>query len=166
LERMVQKYLSPEKIEPAGESTASPEPQTDAVTSAPPSETAPPAEEQIDLPTALKYCGGNEEMQQKFLTMFVSRREAVTKQLNNDLETQNLTDYTTHVHALKSTALAIGGVKLSEAAKALEMAGHAYCDGPEDEKDSHLQYIREHHSEALELYTKLAAEAQKRFGIS
>jgi CheY-like chemotaxis protein/HPt (histidine-containing phosphotransfer) domain-containing protein len=166
LERMVQKYLPPEKIEPAGESTASPEPQTDALTSAPPSETPPPAEEQIDLPTALKYCGGNEEMQKKFLTMFVSRREAVTKQLNNDWETQNLADYTTHVHALKSTALAIGGVKLSEAAKALEMAGHAYCDGPEDEKDSHLQYIREHHSEALELYAKLASEAQERFGIS
>jgi HPt (histidine-containing phosphotransfer) domain-containing protein len=145
---MVQKYLPPEKIKPAGESTDS------------------PAEEQIDLPTALKYCGGNEEMQKKFLTMFVSRREAVTKQLNNDWETQNIADYTTHVHALKSTSLSIGGIKLSEAAKALEMAGRACCNGPEEEKNRHLQYIREHHSEALELYTKLAAEAQERFGIS
>ena len=166
LERMVQKYLPPEKIKPSAENIAPAEAQTAEPGSAVPAETVSPAEEQIDLATALKYCGGNEEMQQKFLTMFVSRREAVTKQLNNDWETQNIADYTTHVHALKSTALAIGGVKLSEAAKALEMAGHAYCDGPEEEKDNHLQYIREHHSETLELYAKLAAEAQIRFGIS
>ena len=65
-----------------------------------------------------------------------------------------------------ATSPSIGGVKLSEAAKALEMAGHAYCEGPEAERDGHLQYIHEHHGEALELYAKLAAEAQERFGIS
>ncbi len=166
LERMVQKYLPAEKLEKAAENTASPEPQTEEPSPAPPAETISPAEEQIDLATALKYCGGNEEMQKKFLTMFVSRREAVSSQLNNDLETMNIEDYTTHVHALKSTALSIGGVKLSEAAKALEMAGHAYCDGPEAEKNEHLQYIREHHCETLTLYEKLASEAQNRFCIS
>jgi HPt (histidine-containing phosphotransfer) domain-containing protein len=104
-------------------------------------------------------------MQKKFLGMFVTRREAVTKQLENDLHTNNINDYTTHVHALKSTALSIGGIKLSEAAKALEMAGRACCNGPEEEKDRHLQYIREHHGETLELYAKLAAELQVRFAI-
>ncbi|SFB01087.1 ATP-binding protein [Selenomonas ruminantium] len=148
LEHMVQKYLPPEKIEAAGEN---------------PSTT--PADQQIDLPTAMQYCGNDEEMQKKFLSMFVTRREAVTKQLENDLTTDNIADYTTHVHALKSTALSIGGIKLSEAAKALEMAGHAYCDGPEDEKADNLQYIKEHHGEAMELYAKLADEAQVRFGI-
>ena len=165
LERMVQKYLPAEKLEKATENTASPEPQTEEPAPTPPAATAHPAEEQIDLPTALKYCGGNEEMQKKFLTMFVSRREAVINQLNNDLETKNIEDYTTHVHALKSTALSIGGVKLSEAAKALEMAGHAYCEGSEAERNGHLQYIQEHHNEALELYKRLATEAKSRFNI-
>jgi len=166
LERMVQKYLPAEKLEPAAGNATSPEPQTEEPSPASPAETATPAEEQIDLATALKYCGGNEEMQKKFLTMFVSRREAVISQLNNDLEAMNIEDYTTHVHALKSTALSIGGVKLSEAAKALEMAGHAYCEGSEAEKNEHLQYIREHHCETLTLYEKLASEAQNRFCIS
>ena len=121
--------------------------------------------EQIDLPTAMKYCGGNEMMQQKFLSMFVSRREAVCQQLENDLQSGNLTDYTTHVHALKSTALSIGGVKLSECAKALEMAGHAYEDGPEEERESQLQYIQDHHHEAVELYQALVTEAKNRFSI-
>ena len=65
-----------------------------------------------------------------------------------------------------ATALSIGGVKLSEAAKALEMAGHAYCEGSAAERNGHLQYIQEHHNEALELYKRLATEAQERFGIS
>ena len=146
LEHMVQKYLPPEKIETAGEN---------------PSTTS----QQIDLPTAMQYCGNDEEMQKKFLSMFVTRREAVTKLLEKDLSADNIADYTTHVHALKSTALSIGGIKLSEAAKALEMAGHAYCDGPEEEKDGHLQYIKEHHGEAIELYVKLAQEAQERFDV-
>ncbi|MBO5652574.1 MAG: Hpt domain-containing protein, partial [Selenomonas sp.] len=165
LERMVQKYLPAEKLEKAAENAASPEPPTEEPSPAPPAETISPAEEQIDLATALKYCGGNEEMQKKFLTMFVSRREAVINQLNNDLETKNIEDYTTHVHALKSTALSIGGVKLSEAAKALETAGHAYCEGSEAERNGHLQYIQEHHNEALELYKRLATEAKSRFNI-
>ena len=147
LEHMVQKYLPPEKIETAGEN---------------PSTTS----QQIDLPTAMQYCGNDEEMQKKFLSMFVARREAVTKLLEKDLSADNIADYTTHVHALKSTALSIGGIQLSEAAKSLEMAGHAYCDGPEDEKADNLQYIKEHHGEAMELYAKLADEAQERFGIS
>ena len=164
LERMVQKYLPPEKIAVTAENAASsPKPQTEEPAPAPPAATAHPAEEQIDLPTALKYCGGNEEMQKKFLSMFVARREAVTKQLENDLTTNNIADYTTHVHALKSTALSIGGIKLSEAAKALEMAGHAYCDGPEAEKAGHLQYIREHHDDTLKLYQLLEEEAKQRF---
>ena len=162
LERVVQKYLPSDKIMAAGE-------KTDA-----PAGTAPPAapestagtEEHIDLATALKYCGGNEEMQKKFLNIFVTRQEAVSQQLNEDLAANNIADYTTHVHALKSTALAIGGVKLSECAKALEMAGQAYTEGPEEEKAVHLQFIKDHHDEALALYTKLAAEAKERFGIN
>lgn len=148
LEAMVAKYLPPEKIIPSS-GTA-----TNAA-----------ANEQIDLETAMNYCGNDEDMQKKFLTMFVSRREAVSAQLDNDLAAQNIADYTTHVHALKSTALSIGGVKLSECAKALEMAGHAYCDGPENEKDSQLAYIQTHHQEALELYQRLSQEAKERFGV-
>ena len=160
IERMVQKYLPPEKICLADAGT------TEAIP-APAPETVAPAtvEEQIDLPTAMKYCGNNEELQKKFLDMFVARREAVSQQLENDLQTGNIEDYTTHVHALKSTALSIGGIKLSECAKALEMAGHAYIEGPENEKDSQLAYIQSHHPEALALYQRLSQEAKERFGL-
>ncbi len=164
LERMVQKYLPPEKIAAPEENPPTQAEAAATVPAEPIAENTATAE-QIDLPTAMKYCGGNEMMQQKFLSMFVSRREAVCQQLENDLQSGNLTDYTTHVHALKSTALSIGGVKLSECAKALEMAGHAYEDGPEEERESQLQYIQDHHHEAVELYQALVTEAKNRFSI-
>ena len=99
------------------------------------------------------------DMYKKFVTMFVSRYEKVTAQLQNDFDTENWQDYTTHIHALKSTSLSMGGKILSEAAKALEMAGHAYLEGNEAEKN--LEYIKAHHNEALDLYEKFVAEAKE-----
>ena len=124
-----------------------------------------PNDEQIDLPTAMKYCGGMEAMQLKFLQVYVSRYQLVHDQLQKDFDEENIPDYTTHVHALKSTSLSIGGVKLSEAAKALEMAGHAIQDGPEEEKQAFIDYIKENHGPTMELYAKLIAEAKARFGV-
>ena len=137
---------------------ASPPPET-------PATDAFETDEQIDLPTAMKYCGGMEMMQIKFLTVFVSRHQAVYEQLEKDLADMNIPDYTTHVHALKSTSLSIGGVKLSEAAKALEMAGHAIQDGPEEEREDYLNYIMENHGPTMEMYQKLIDEAKTRFGV-
>jgi HPt (histidine-containing phosphotransfer) domain-containing protein len=130
-----------------------------------PAEAAAPEDEQIDLPTAMKYCGGMEAMQIKFLTLYVSRYQMVRDQLQKDFDEENIPDYTTHVHALKSTSLSIGGVKLSEAAKALEMAGHAIQDGPEEEKQAFIDYIKENHGPTMEMYAKLIEEAKTRFGI-
>jgi HPt (histidine-containing phosphotransfer) domain-containing protein len=124
-----------------------------------------PNDEQIDLPTAMKYCGGMEAMQLKFLQVYVSRYQLVRDQLQKDFDEENIPDYTTHVHALKSTSLSIGGVKLSEAAKALEMAGHAIQDGPEEEKQAFIDYIKENHGPTMEMYAKLIEEAKTRFGI-
>ncbi|MBR3722355.1 MAG: response regulator [Selenomonadaceae bacterium] len=114
----------------------------------------------IDVETGLSYSGGSEEMYKKFITMFVSRKDKVAEQLQNDFDTENWQDYTTHIHAVKSTSLSMGGKILSECAKALEMAGHAYLAGEEAEKN--LSYIKEHHEEALDLYEKFAAEAKER----
>ena len=105
-----------ELAEAAAEPTA--EPTAEPQEPAPAPETSE-EEEQIDLPTAMKYCGGMEAIQLKFLQVYVDRHQTVMEQLNKDLEEENIPDYTTHVHALKSTSLSIGGVRLSEAAKAL-----------------------------------------------
>jgi HPt (histidine-containing phosphotransfer) domain-containing protein len=51
------------------------------------------------------------------------------------------------VHALKSSSLTIGATKVSEAAKALEMA----C------KESNLGFVKQNHAAFVEKYTALLA---------
>ena len=163
LERMLQEYLPPEKVldaktysdaedeesgAAAGEVTETPKNDVEAV--------------YVDTESGIRYSGGSEEMYRKFLAMFCQRKEAVQKQLENDFASENWEDYTTHVHALKSTSLSMGGTILSEEAKALEMAGHAYLDGPEEEKEEQLAYIRANHEKTMRLYDSFVEEAEKR----
>ena len=167
LERMLQQYLPPEKVLDAGEFEASAG-ETQNEEAMPPSQeaaaTAAPEAEgfYVDTETGIQYSGGSEEMYRKFLTMFCQRREVVQNQLAEDFASENWEDYRTHIHALKSTSLSMGGVLLSKEAKALEMAGQAYLDAPEEEKEAHLAYIRENHAKAMELYDKFVEEAERR----
>ena len=55
--------------------------------------------------------------------------------------------------------VSIKGIK---EAKALEMAGHAYLDGPEEEREAQLAYIRANHTRAMELYDAFVEEAGRR----
>ena len=60
-------------------------------------------------------------------------------------------NYGTIVHALKSTPLTIGAVHLSEEAKALEMAA----------KEGDVEFIRSHHDDTLEEYSRLKDRLQE-----
>ena len=189
LERMLQTYLPPEKILAAGtepsefptqgeaEGTGSHSDSAEAdvlaaeeggTAASEPGEESPigeapsPKEQFIDTDLGLQYSAGVEEMYRKFLTMFCQKRETTRQNLETAMAEENWADYTTYIHALKSTSLSMGGKQLSEQAKALEMAGHAYLDGPEEEKEEQLAYIRANHSKAMELYDAFVAEAEER----
>ena len=191
LEHMLQKYLPEEKILSADEAPASgesaaavppeaarPEGASEAAVKNPgpaggstgeteaeetKDDASPPEGEwYIDTALGMEYSGGMEEMYRQFLAMFCQRREDTQSKLETALAEENWTDYTTYIHALKSTALSMGGRKLSEEAKALEMAGHAYLDGPEEEKEEQLRFIRENHAHAMQLYDEFVAEAKER----
>ncbi|MCR5030008.1 MAG: response regulator [Selenomonadaceae bacterium] len=174
LERMIQDYLPASKILSAEEvpTEAKPEADVPAETTAekPESEMAEnaaaltddPGGTEIDKALGLQYCGDMEEMFKEFVKMFCERREETVEKIQSSFDAGNWEDYTTFVHALKSTALSVGGTKLSEEAKALEMAGHAYIEGPEEDKEKQLAYIREHHEPTLALYDAYCEEAEKR----
>ncbi len=178
LERMIQDYLpeskilSPEEASPEPKEEAKPEPVETAaqMPEEKPAETTESAggapsdsgDEQIDKETGMQYCGDMEEMFQEFVKMFCERKEETFEKIKTAYDAGNWEDYTTHVHALKSTALSVGGRKLSEAAKALEMAGHVCCEGTESEKEKQIAFIRENHEKTLALYDAYCDEAEKR----
>ena len=101
-------------------------------------------------------------MYKEFVKMFCQRRDETKEKLENSFNTENWKDYTTYIHALKSGSLSVGGKILSEQSKELEMAGHAILDGPEEERDSKIAYIRENHAKAMQLYDDFVDEAKER----
>ena len=158
LEQALQKYLPAEKIlsvdeKPPEEKIAPPEEkkvdeQTEAET----------VGENIDVKLGMSYCGDMEEMFKEFVKMFCDRKAEIQDGLNADFSSENWKDYTTHIHALKSSSLSVGGKILSDEAKALEMAGHDYLNGDE----SKLDYIKENHEKAMKLYDAFVDEAKEK----
>ena len=99
--------------------------------------------EGLDVQTGLIYCANEEEFYIEMLKEYMKAdKVSAMKQF---FSSEDWDDYRTTVHALKSTSLTIGAVHLSEGAKALETAA----------KEGETDYIRSHHKDVLEEYTRL-----------
>ena len=175
LERMLQKYLPPEKIIATDEEESAEEEITENLSDGTesiesvdvestnsetsPTETSQDAAQNIDYDLGMQYCGGMEDMYKEFVKMFCDKKSENQEKLQKALDEDNWKDYTTFIHALKSGALSVGGKVLSDQAKALEMAGHAYLDNNDI---SQLDYIKENHSKTMEMYDEFVKEAAAR----
>lgn len=164
LEQALQKYLPPEKIlaveENQTEEKISDENKIveEKISYENKSVEEKISAENIDVALGMSYCGDMEEMYREFVKMFCDRKAEVTENLNDCFKNENWKDYTTKIHALKSSALSVGGKILSDQAKELEMAGHAYLEGDEGK----LNYIRENHEKAMKLYDDFVDEAKEK----
>ncbi|MBR2179851.1 MAG: response regulator [Selenomonadaceae bacterium] len=175
LERMLQKYLPPEKIIATDEEESAEEEITENLSDGTesiesvdvestnsetsPTETSQDAAQNIDYDLGMQYCGGMEDMYKEFVKMFCDKKSENQEKLQKALDEDNWKDYTTFIHALKSGALSVGGKVLSDQAKALEMAGRAYLDNNDI---SQLDYIKENHSKTMEMYDEFVKEAAAR----
>lgn len=77
----------------------------------------------IDTSSGILYCG-TEEAYLEVLTVFAEAIVPAAEEIKRYYEAENWKDFTTKVHALKSTARLIGAKELSENAKSLEEAGN------------------------------------------
>ena len=109
----------------------------------------------LNVEKGMKYCGGMEEMYQEFLQMFCELSEEKKAELQEAFERQDWNKYIVSVHALKSTSLSIGGVRVSELALELEQAGKA----------GDYVYIVEHHDEVMDIYTKTVEAGRQHLKI-
>ena len=114
----------------------------------------------LDPELGLQYSSGMEDMYKEILTMFCNLKDEKKLKIQEAFDKEDWRNYTTFVHALKSTSLSIGGTQLSEAAKQLEMSGKMCIseNTSELEKYEGAEYIKEHHAEAMKLYDKLVEE--------
>ena len=79
-----------------------------------------------------------------FCGMLSDKKERIERYYNAG----DLAGYGVEVHSLKSTSLSIGGQKVSELAKELEMASKA----------GDASFVKEHHDEMMKVYEATVAE--------
>ena len=165
LERMIQKYLPPEKIQiiedEENENIESEEEFINDENQEEINENESTEEKNlnIDVDLGMGYCGGMEEMYKEFIKMFCDKKSETQEKLQKAFDDEDWQNYTTFIHALKSGSLSVGGKILSEQAKALEMAGHAYLN---ENDTSQIEYIKENHQKAMKLYDDFVNEAIER----
>ncbi len=99
----------------------------------------------LDTDAGMTYCANDEDFYLEMIgTYFEDSKLADIEKCFADKDWAN---YRILVHALKSTSLSIGAVKLSEKAKALEMAA----------KEGQTQYIESNHADCMAAYKTLLA---------
>ena len=105
----------------------------------------------ISVSKGLTYTGGNEDAYYEILEMYVRKGEEKREHIISLAEEESWKNYITEVHALKSTSLSIGSVKLSEFAKKLELAG----------KSGDYEVIRNGNNDLMMLYSEVIDEGKK-----
>ena len=117
-----------------------------------------PEQTYLDVEVGIEYSGGDKEMYKEFLAMFCDMKTENDRRIMQSFDARDWKNYVTQVHALKSTSLTVGATRLSEEAKALEMAGKKFLE----QEDSDVPgYILAHHEEVMELYNNTNKEAQE-----
>ena len=116
-------------------------------------ETEPSAEEPLqkqstlpdylDTATGLAYCMNDQNFYREMLVEYVNGDK--TAELVEYFDKEDFEYYRITVHAVKSTSLTIGATKVSEDAKALEMA----C------KENNLDFVKQNHEAFLQEYKAL-----------
>ena len=79
----------------------------------------------FDPDKGLAYTGGDDTAYREILELYSKKGEEKRVHIEELFEQKDWKNYIIEVHALKSTSMSIGAIKLSELAKELEMAGKA-----------------------------------------
>lgn len=103
----------------------------------------------LDTKTGLMYCGDSEDFYLEILKTSLDNDR--TSLILEAYEQQDWQQYGICMHSLKSTSLSIGANKLSERAKALEMAV----------KEERLDYVQQEHDSFLKEYQELLQKIEK-----
>ena len=99
----------------------------------------------LDVKAGIEHCG-NEEAYLDVLEVFANSIETAAKEIQGYYDGEDWKNYTTKVHALKSTARVIGAQELSNKAKRQEDAG----------RSEYVEEIKLNHAALMELYLSYA----------
>ena len=104
----------------------------------------------LNRETGLAYCMQDEEVYREILTLFKENCKVKMEELEGAYALPDYAKYRLYSHGLKTTALTVGAVVLSEYAKKMEYAAKRIVEGVEKEEAMH--YIRYNHNAFIQLY--------------
>ncbi|NLG02519.1 MAG: response regulator, partial [Clostridia bacterium] len=102
----------------------------------------------LNIHEALDRCDNDCSIMKEVIKVYVRSSKDVVERICVAFESENLKDYSTEVHGVKSASKSIGADSLSEAAKELEFAG----------KDGNINFIKSHHYQFLQAYSSMIEE--------
>ncbi len=103
--------------------------------------------EELDYDTALKYCGGDENLLQEIITDIASECQERIERMRKCLETRDIKSYRIDAHSIKSSMATLGAYQLSERAKMHEYAA----------RDNDIAFIYGDAEEFIEEYNNLCS---------
>lgn len=149
-ERMLAKYIAPEKVTYSEKKADAPIKKTSE---------AEEASALIDISLGLRYCGDSEEMYREIVGVYCEMHDEMQGDLEKALSENDWKNYTVNIHSLKSNSLNIGASGLSKMCLELEKAGKAISAG--DNPEENMDIIRRKHPDVMALYAQVTEEAKK-----
>ena len=152
MERMLMNYLPIDKLRSPAVETPTDSPEKISAVN-----------DLINAELGLEYCAGMSDMYKEVLVMFHQLKPEKQQKLQEAFDAGDWKNYTIYVHGLKSTALSIGGEKISAVAKELESAGKILTAETSSELEKHTseEFIKKNHAATMKLYDALAEEAKR-----
>ena len=98
----------------------------------------------FDTEAALNYCGKDKDFYKEVITEYISTFEEKSASLDDFLKNENLKDYRTLIHSVKSGSKTIGAMELSEKARLLEEAS----------AEGNATYVKENHRAFIDDYSE------------
>ncbi|MCR4674248.1 MAG: response regulator [Lachnospiraceae bacterium] len=113
----------------------------------------------ISKKDGMSYFGNNENLYLDLVKMYADISEQKKSEIEDAYNLEEWEDYTTYVHALKSSSKNIGALAMFDLTRRIEAAGHQMKN--EKNYDYSLNFIRKNHKEMLRLFDETVAEARR-----
>ncbi len=116
----------------------------------------------LNVAMGLNYSDGIDDIFKSAIEIFCNLKNEKKEKIQRAFDSRDWKNYTIFIHALKSTALSIGGEQIGKIAKELEKAGNVLKDSESSklERQQAEEFIKTHHAEAMDLYDKLVEECK------
>ena len=113
----------------------------------------------ISKENGMSFFGNNEKLYLDLVKVYADISAQKLDEIRAAYETENWTDYTTFIHALKSSSKNIGALAVYDLARRVEAAGHQMEN--EKNREYSLEFIRKNHAELIRLYEETIKAAKE-----